>query len=179
MTSALRLLAPLALVAALGACAPEQPGLAEGTWVLDDFASRDATIPRWKAESEARFQSQISGMVAQPSGQVKYLRNQLEIGQSDYPDMVKKEFSRIAVTLTVQPGHRFVLETSIPEFPEKGCAGTYLLTETGEVHLVRREVDGVAQKQEQQSRLSGRIDEQGRLVIDWNELMVFVLKHQA
>lgn len=177
MTAALRLFAALALFACLGACAPEPASLAEGTWVLDEGASRAATIPLWKAESEARFQKQIDGMVAQRSGYVEYLRNQLKTGQSDYPQMVQHAFSKVTITLQVQPGLRFVLDTDVPRFDEKQCSGTYLLTEAGQVHFVRREVDGV--NQEQQTRLTGRIDAEGRIVIDWNELMVLVLVHRA
>jgi hypothetical protein len=173
----LRALIPALLLtlASLPGCQAESgPVLTAGTWTLDKDASIEATLPLWKSESSARMEGEMDAFVKPvPEWSEKYRRGATKELQDDFPAEIEHFLKRVDVTLTAFESKRFELKAEIPELRFKECSGTTLVTESGNVHFILREIDGT--NLEQDEAISARYDDQGRLMIRWNDLLITVL----
>ncbi|RKY16883.1 MAG: hypothetical protein DRQ55_17035 [Planctomycetota bacterium] len=165
----------LTLLAALPACQQERgPALTAGTWVLDREASGEATLPLWKRESSARMEGEMDSFVKPPSTPTeKHRRSSTHRLQQGFPAEISHELERVEVELSVFESRRFELKTEVPGFDCADSSGSWLLTETGNVHLVMRERDGATL--DEAERLSCRLDDEGRLMIRWHDYLITVL----
>lgn len=163
----------LLVVLGLPACAPDEPRLAAGTWSLDKDASRESTVPLWRVEASERFEQELDEKVKPlPVALLRMKRGQLAQRQETFDEEVKRALAVMEATLEVQSGGRFVFTRAIPGFEGTANSGTVVVTEAGEVHLALREQDG--QPLDAPSRLSGRLDDQGRLVLALGEFYLLV-----
>lgn len=167
----------LVSVLLLTGCGPQVSTLASGTWELDAASSREATLAQWLLESNVRWEQAAADWVNPNAQWVAGKRGELERTQNGYASEVERAVSGMRFTLEVQPGRRFVLSSHLPDLSGADSSGTYLLTDTGEVHLVRREVDGSALGEA--DRISGQLDDQGRIVLRWQDQWVLLLVHRG
>jgi hypothetical protein len=173
----LRALIPALLLtlASLPGCQAESgPVLAAGTWTVDKEASIEATLPLWRSESSERMEAEMDAFVKPvPDWSEKYRRGATKELQDDFPDEIAHFMERVDVTVNAFPSKRFEMKAGIPELRFEECSGTTLVTEGGNVHFILREIDGT--NLEQDEAISARFDDQGRLMIRWNDYLITVL----